>query len=147
MSLQASTGLRGALLSALKTSLDGGKLLIFSGSKPANADAAIGSATLLCTITDNDTGGGLTFDTGPSNGIIVKLPSQSWRGTNVASGVATFYRHVASGDDGISSASEPRLQGTVGVSGTDLNLTGGTTLTQGIVTPVDTYSIELPAGG
>lgn len=147
MSLQASTGTRNSMLGSMKTGLNAGLIKIFSGTKPATADAAIGSAVLLCTISLNGTGTGINFDTAAVSGVIVKAPAEVWNGTNVASGVAAFYRHVGPGDDGLLSSTEPRLQGNVGVSGSDLNLTAGTTLTSGIVTPVDSYSIELPAGG
>lgn len=149
MSLQASTGTRNAMLSGsgLKAGLNGGLIKIFAGTKPLTADAAIGSATLLVTISLGGTGSGINFDTAAVAGVLVKAPAETWNGTNAASGVAAFYRHVGPGDDALASSTEPRLQGNVGVSGSDLNLTAGTTLTSGIVTPVDSYSIELPAGG
>jgi hypothetical protein len=149
MSLQASTGLRNAMLSGvgLKDALDGGKILVYAGTKPASADAAIGAAVLLVTITIGGVGTGINFDTAAAGGAINKAPLETWKGTNVADGAAVFYRHVAAGDDGTLSASAMRLQGNVGSSGSDLNLTAGTGLTTGIETPVDSYSVELPAGG
>ena len=54
MTLRLSTALRNAILNggSVKDALQGGKILIYSGSQPATADTAP-SGTLLCTITDN----------------------------------------------------------------------------------------------
>lgn len=55
MTARISTGLRNFLAESgsLKDALQGGKILVYSGSQPTTADAAP-TGTLLCTFTDND---------------------------------------------------------------------------------------------
>ena len=55
MSYKTSTALRNGMLagSGLKEQLDAGFIKIYAGTVPATADDAIGSATLLCTISVN----------------------------------------------------------------------------------------------
>lgn len=145
MTIKASTGLRNALLAtgSLRGALDGGRINIYAGTPPASADDAIGAATLLCAITLNGTGTGINFDTAAVAGVLSKAPAEVWSGTNAASGSATFYRHVADGDDGAASTSAPRLQGLVGVAGSDMNLSS-TSLTSGAPQSIDYYAVALP---
>ena len=145
MAIKASTGLRNHMLGAgsLKSALDGGRINIYSGVAPATADAAIGGATLLCSITLNSTATGIDMDTAASAGVLSKAPGQVWSGVNVSSGIATWYRHVGPHDDGTSSISAPRLQGEVALSGSDLNISN-TSLTAGATQTIDFYSVALP---
>lgn len=146
MTLKASTGLRDGMLATapVKTQLAAGFINIYAGTAPATADDAIGAATLLSTISINSTGTGINFDAAASGGVLSKAPAEVWSGVNVASGEATFYRHVAVGDDGTLSATQPRIQGNVGVAGADLNLSS-TTLTSGATQTIDNYSVAMPA--
>jgi len=145
MAIKASTGLRNAVLASnpLRTALAGGQIRMYAGPVPASADEAIGAATLLSTITVNSTGTGINFDAAASGGVIQKAPGEVWSGVNVAGGGATFYRHVLPADDGSLSTTAPRLQGTIGVAGADLNLSS-TTLTAGATQTIDYYSVALP---
>lgn len=152
MALKASTGLRNKVLdtSPLRTVLNLGFIKIYSGPVPATADAALtGSNTLLCTLSVNNTGTGLTFDTAASSGIIAKNPSEVWSGTNGAGGTyvgtqtATFYRHVTASDDGTLSTTQPRLQGEIGLAGKELNLTS-VNLISGAPQALDYYVVALP---
>ncbi|MDX9716279.1 MAG: hypothetical protein RBT67_02795 [Thauera sp.] len=145
MGIKSSTGLRNGVLSvgSVKSQLDGGEIRIYSGTPPASADDAIGTATLLCTITNNSTGTGVTFDAAATNGVLVKTPAEVWSGVNVASGTASFYRLVTQADDGSLSTTLPRVQGDVGVAGAALNLSS-TTLTSGATQTVDYYSLAQP---
>lgn len=142
--MKLSTGLRNAMLSggSLKASLDGGEIRIYSGTVPADADASIGSATLLCTIKNG--GSGITFGAAAA-GVLPKASGETWSGTNAATGTASFFRHVLSADDGSSSSSAVRIQGTVAAAGADLNLTS-VSLTSGAPQTVDFYSVAMPAG-
>jgi UDP-N-acetylglucosamine enolpyruvyl transferase len=147
MALKISTGLRNKMLdnNSLKTTLAGGFLKLYSGTVPADADAAIsGGNTLLCTVSVNSTGTGLTFATSASNGTIVKNASEVWSGINAASGTATFYRHVTASDTGVLSTTEARIQGTIGLAGTDMVLSN-TTLASGATQTVDYYAVNMPA--
>lgn len=145
--MKASTGLRNALLAtgSLKSQLDGGKILIYSGPVPVTADAAIDAASnpLLATISNNSTATGLTLAADAANGSLSKNASEVWSGVNAASGVATFYRHVAAGDDGTLSTTQARLQGTVDLSGADMNLSA-TNLVTGATQTIDYYTVALP---
>ena len=124
MAIKNSTGLRNAMLAtgSAKAALDGGRINIYAGAAPATADDAVGGATLLCAITLNSTGTGILFDTAAVNGVLAKKPSETWSGSIVATGTATWYRHVAAADDGTLSTTAPRLQGTVALIGADLNI-------------------------
>lgn len=144
MAIKASTGLRNAVMAtgSVKETLDGGKIRIFAGAAPATADDAE-TGTLLCELSVNSTGTGLTFDGTPSNGTLVKNPAEVWSGVNVASGTATYYRFVAAGDTGAASSTQARIQGTVGLSGADMNLSS-IVLTAGAPQLLDFYSLTLP---
>ena len=146
MAISASTGLRNVMLAGTgaKAALDLGFIKLYSGAVPANADTAI-AGTLLCTISINGGGTGLTMDTAAVNGVLSKAPAAVWSGINAASGSASFYRHVGPTDTGAASTTEPRLQGLVGQVGSDMNLSAGVALTAGISTPLDSYLIALPA--
>ncbi len=146
MTIKTSTGLRNAMLDSesLKDALHLGTLKIYAGTVPANADAALGGATLLCTVSNASGGTGLTMEAAAVDGVLVKESSEVWSGVNAATGVATFYRFVAVGDDGTSSTTQARVQGTVGTAGADLNLSS-TSLVSAATQTVDFYSIALPS--
>lgn len=148
MALQTSTGLRDHLLDtgSIRNALDLGFLLIYAGTPPATADTAIdgGQHTLLCKITvDAVTDAGISFDTTSTSGSIPKAPGEVWRGINIDSGVATFYRHVGSADTGVLSTTEPRLQGSISTAGAEMNLSN-TTLTISSEQKIDYYLVNLP---
>lgn len=144
MAIKASTGLRNALMvtGSLKDTLDGGKIRIFGGTAPATADEAE-SGTLLVELTLNSEGTGLSFESTATNGTLVKDPAEVWSGTNVGTGTATYYRFVAAGDTGAASGTDARVQGTVGISGADMNLSN-INLVSGAPQLLDFYSLTLP---
>lgn len=145
MTIKASTGLRNHVLAAgsLANALAGGRINIYSGVAPGTADAAVGGATLLCSITLNSGATGIDMDTAAVNGVLSKAPAQVWSGVNAASGTAAWYRHVGPGDTGNSSTTAPRLQGDIAISGADLNISN-VSLTAGATQTVDFYSVALP---
>lgn len=124
--LKSSTALRNAVLTtgSYKAVLDGGFLNLYGGTIPADADAAIGGgATLLCPVTLADDGvTGLTFATPAVAGQLAKSPGETWSGTIDVSGSATFFRYVMAGDTGDVSTTAIRVQGTIGISGYDMNM-------------------------
>ena len=143
MAIKMSTGLRNQMLSgdSLKALFDAGsEIRIYSGAVPSSADNSIGAATLLCTIKNGASG--ITFDTAAANGILLKNPAEVWEGNNVATGTATFYRHVLAADDDAVSATAPRYQGTVGIVGADMNLTN-TSLVNGVVQGIDYHAVTI----
>jgi hypothetical protein len=146
MTLKVSTGLRNGLLAtgSLKSQLALGFIKIYAGAVPADADASIGAATLLTTISVNSTGTGISFDAAAAAGTLAKAPAEVWSGVNVAAGTASFYRHVAPADDGTASSTAPRLQGAVAVAGAEMNLSS-VALTNGATQTLDYYTVSLPS--
>ena len=132
MTIKVSTGLRTSMLNktgeSLGASLDDGQIDIYAGAVPADADASIGAATLLVTISDNSqaivAGTGLNFDT-------------------AATGVASFYRFVQQADGGASSTTDKRIQGTISTVGADLNLSSTSLVIAGTQS-IDAFSITMP---
>lgn len=108
-----STGLAGALEAG------GMELRIYAGTLPADADAAIGSATLLVTIKNGASA--LTWDN-PVGGVVTKPSGETWSGTAVATGSATFGRFVEAADTGAASTTAVRIQGDVATIGAFINL-------------------------
>lgn len=144
MTIKTSTGLRNAMLASgsAKAALDGGKINIYAGAAPATADDAVGGATLLCAITLNSTGTGILFDTAAVNGVLAKKPSETWSGSIVATGTATWYRHVAAADDGTLSTTAPRIQGTIALIGADMNIDPA--FVSGQTKVIEHYVLALP---
>jgi hypothetical protein len=149
MALQLSTGLRNKLLDTnpLRTIFNLGFLNIYSnsGALPATADAALvgGTHVLLCGISNNNTGTGLTLAASASGGAITKNLAETWSHAAANSGTAAFYRFVAAGDTGVLSTTEPRIQGICALAGGELDLNTLTFVTTTIYT-VDNWSISLP---
>ena len=107
--LKYSNGTRNAQQQGLITYAGTGSIIrLYDGSQPANANTAIVAQTLLVELT---IAGGFGTD---SNGTITLGAVTS--GTAVASGTASFFRIVKS--DGTTVV----MDGSVGTSGSDLNL-------------------------
>lgn len=107
------------------------------------------SGTGTHTLTD-DAVANVTQDTirfgAPSAGAISK-DAAVWSGVAVATGTAGYFRIVNSADDGSLDSVNldyPRLQGSVGVSGTEMTLSN-TTITSGATQTIDTATITMPA--
>jgi hypothetical protein len=107
--LKYSNGTRDAQQQGLITYAGTGSIIrLYDGTQPTNANTAISTQTLLVSLTIV---GGFGTD---SNGTITLGAVTS--GTAVASGTATFFRIVKS--DGTTVV----MDGSVGTSGSDLNL-------------------------
>ena len=146
MTIRSSTGLRNAMLAtgSFKEVMDAGsEIRVYAGTVPADADAAIGGATLLLTIRKDGTDP-ITMDAAASAGVLVKNPAETWEGNCVATGTPTFYRHVLTGDTGAASTTAPRQQGSCGPAGSDMFLTNSG-LTNGAPQGLDYYEVALPA--
>lgn len=143
MAYKLSTGLRNAMLdgSSFREALALGFVKLYNGTPPATADAAA-TGTVLCIVSNNNTGTGLSLDPA-SAGTINKATSQAWNGVVVAGGTATYFRYVENTDDGTASSTQKRLQGTCGNSGADMNMTN-VNLTVGAIQTVDAASFTLP---
>jgi hypothetical protein len=118
-----STGLRDNMLdtSSFKSQMDGGKLHIYSGTPPATADAALSGNTLLCTLSEDGGGTGLTFDAA-ADGAIPKAAAEVWKGVIVATGTSSFFRFTSAADGtaGTLSTTYPRVQGTISTINADM---------------------------
>lgn len=116
---------------ALRTSLNTGWLRIYSGTPPANADAALSGNTLLAELRFNATSAPAAV-----NGLLT-FNAITADASNNASGTATFFRAFRS--DGTTL----EFQGTVGTGGEALNL-ASTTITAGLSTSVTAFSYQVP---
>lgn len=129
-------------------------LSIYSGTAPTTADSPLGTLstnTELCRYYSDGTAKGLTFES-TTVGVIAKPAFQTWSGTSLASGTATFFRFWTYGDNGSANTitesvayNLPRIQGSVATSGADLNLTT-TTITVGAVQTINAFSFTLQQG-
>ena len=137
MAFHISTGLAESIIggSSIKDTMDLGFIDIYSGTVPADADASIGTATLLCRVSLNSTATGLTLL--QDGRLLRKPPADVWSGTNAATGTATFYRQVLTGDTGDLSTTDARIQGEVGLTNysemtlTDTSFVSGSTFSLG----------------
>ena len=147
MALQLSTAARNFLLVTgdLTALLSGGVIRIYAGAVPANADAAVTGNTLLCVISNNSAGTGITMSTTAASGVLSKSASEVWSGSVLVNGTATFYRFSPISDAGDldSTAAIPRLQGSVGTLGADLGFSSAL-FTIGNTKAVDVYDLAQP---
>jgi hypothetical protein len=141
--LRLSTGFRNGLLGASGVCdlLNGGKINIYSGGQPASADYAE-TGVLLATITTGASGSGLVLGTAAA-GVISKSAS-TWSGTCAVAGIAGWARFYGTAGTTGSSATEVRLDGNVGISGSDFVL-ANTSLTLGATQTIDTFTLTAPA--
>jgi hypothetical protein len=150
MTLRLSTGLRSNLAGAagFGATFAGGVIEIYTGTQPATADAAV-TGTLLGTVTLNSgafTPGaatnGLTFDAAAAGSI---AKSGAWSFAGIAAGTAGWFRLKANAvDAGALSTTLPRLDGSVAVSGADLNLSN-IAIAVGAPNTIDTFVWTQPA--
>lgn len=147
MSFQVSTGLRNHMLvtGSTKAALDSGFIKIYAGTIPTTADDAInlGVSPILCTISVNSTGTGITLAATATAGVVTKNSGEVWSGVNAASGTATFYRHVSATDTAISSTTEKRVQGLIALLGQEFDISNPV-LTSGATQTIDYYALTLP---
>lgn len=145
MTVKSSTGLRNHVLAvgSVKNALDGCLIKLYGGTAPADADAAA-SGTLLATISVNNTGTPVTFNSSADAGVLAKNSGEVWAGAVSASGTCTHYRIVKPSDTGASSTTDIRAQGTVGLIGADLNVSNNV-LVASAIQNIDYFVVALPA--
>lgn len=125
MALAYSTTLRNAMLDAITTAAGGSALLrIYDGTRPATGGSA---TTLLAELTCN-----ATFAPSAASGVLT-LNSITQDSSANATGTATWFRIVTSGATFV-------LDGNVGTSGSDLNLTT-TSIVSGQPVSVTSFTI------
>ena len=134
---------------SLKDVFQDGELRIYSGSQPSSPDAAV-SGTLLLEISESAAAwaagafaNGLEFGDAAS-GAISKAAAEIWQDAGIAAGTAGWFRFIANpADAGAASTTLPRIDGSVGTSGADLNMSS-TTITVGATYTIDTFTLTLP---
>lgn len=143
-----SDGLRNKILDGgsgggFKGALNLGFIAIMTGSQPTSANSAA-TGTLLGTVSVNGGGTGLTFDAAVG-GVLAKAAAETWRFTGLTEGTAGWFRFYAPGDTITnSSTTAARLDGAIGTSGAEINLTNLAIVT-GQVNTVDAFTITQPA--
>lgn len=132
MTISKATALKNAELDAITTFIGNAALLrIYSGTPPANANAALSGNTLLAELTCAS-----PFAAGAASGVLTASAITQDASAD-ATGTATFFRVYKS--DGTTVA----YQGTVGTSGADLNLNTTSIASGG---PVSVSSLTITAG-
>ncbi len=151
--LVGEAGLAGTVLAvaqggSLKDVMMDGAIHVYSGAQPSSPDDAV-TGTLLLTVTlasgswaHGAFANGLEFEDDPTDGEIEK--TGTWSGVGLVAGVAAWFRFVANpADAGASSTTLARIDGSVGVSGADLNMPN-TTIIVGNTYTIDTFKLTLP---
>jgi len=130
MAISLAAARKNEMLDAIADNCNSGKLRIYSGSVPANADASLGGATLLAELTMNATAfGAASGGTITANAITADTSADN-------TGTASFFRIFQS--DGTTVV----YQGTVGTSGADLNL-NSITINAGVQVQVTSLTLSL----
>ena len=150
MSVRLSTKLRDNLAgtTGFAATFANGIIEIYSGAQPATADSAV-TGTLLGTVTLNSgafTPGvatnGLTF-AAASGGSVSK--SGVWSFNGVAVGTAGWFRLKGNATDaGGISTTLPRMDGSIAVSGADMNLSN-ISIAIGAPNTIDSFTWTQPA--
>lgn len=130
MAISLAVARKNAMLDTLAARCNSGKLRIYSGTPPATADTALSGNTLLAELTMN-----ATAFPGASSGTITANAITADSSAD-ATGTATFFRIFES--DGTTVV----YQGTVGTSGSDLNL-NSTSINAGVQVQVTSLALSL----
>ena len=126
--LQYSTALQNAQQNAITTTVGASCLInIYDGSQPAGPDTALGAQVLLAQLTGN-----ATFAPSASGGILTLNSITSDSSAN-ATGTASWFRMTTSGGTA-------HIDGTVGTSGCDLNLSS-TSITAGQTVAISPWTL------
>jgi len=145
-----NTVLAAAKGGCLKDIFKNGVLYIYSGSQPATADAAA-SGTQLVKITESSgawvagaEANGLEFDD-ESAGTLVKCADETWSGAGLDTGTAGWFRLCGNPADtpGLLSTTLPRIDGSIGTSGANLNMSSTSIVALATYT-IDTFTFTLP---
>jgi hypothetical protein len=128
-----------------------GVLDIYSGSQPASADDVETGTKLLSitvsagAVTPGTATNGLDFDD-PVAGVISKAAAESWQDAGLASATAGWFRFY---DNAYQTGADAtyykiRFDGSVGLTGSDLNLSD-VAIVLGATTTIDTFQFTFPA--
>lgn len=127
-----------AALDALCALANGGKLRIYDGAQPTDANTAVGAQHLLAEFTMNATAFGASACSGSAPSRVATATANAIANvTATATYTAAWFRLLKS--DGTTVL----FDGTVGTSGCDLNLTD-ITLTSGETCSVTSFTVSCP---
>ena len=124
-----------SMLTTMKAKPNGGSLIIYSGTEPSNPDTAISGNTALATYTISATACGSNSTSGSFKVCTVSFSNGTV--TASASGTATWFRILES--DGTTAD----FDGTVGTSGSDINL-NSTSITSGGNVTLSSFQLKMP---
>ncbi len=152
MTIRLSTGFRDKMLgdNPFRTIFENGVIYVYSGVQPTSADNAV-QGTKLGEITQD--GGDFTFGSAtngllfdaPSNGEIVKDPSQVWQMVAEADGTVGWGRLMGNAIDNLAgSQTLPRVDFSIGGSSADLSL-NNTSVSSGATVTIDNFRYRIPA--
>jgi hypothetical protein len=142
-----STNFKNSLLdSGMDSLFNSGQLVLMSGTKPADADAALTAADVIAVIS-------LPADAFAAAGSGEKAKSGTWETTDangaklqaVSPSTATWFRLRTTSDDNLQGTTYPRVDGNIGVTNSTSDLELNTTtiyLHDRIV--IDTFKISIP---
>ena len=129
MAIKQTTAVRNAQLDALNTQTGtSAKLRIYNGTRPANANTAITSQTMLVELTCNAT----AFAAAASGGVLTANAISN--GTAAATGTASWFRLWQS------NGTTPIMDGDVSTAGADLNL-NNTSIATGQTVSVSSFTV------
>ena len=129
MAIKQTTAVRNAQLDALNTQIGtSAKLRIYNGSRPANANTAITSQTMLVELTCNAT----AFAAAASGGVLTANAISN--GTAAATGTASWFRLWQS------NGTTAIMDGDVSTAGADLNL-NNTSIATGQTVSVSSFTV------
>lgn len=135
---------------SLKDTMRNGRLVLYTGSQPATADDAVTSPLVTITESSGDfTAGeednGLEFGDA-DDGELSKASGETWSGEATATGTAGWFRFYGNATDAgaeDTAGTLPRIDGSVGTSGADLNMSS-TSITSGATYTIDSFKLTLP---
>lgn len=138
MAMKLSNQAADAMLSAIGTLCNGGKLIIYSGTEPATANTALSGNTVLAQLTLNATAFGAPDASGADRFITANAITADSDAD--ASGTATFFRIF---DSSGTLVTDVVYQGTAGTSGQQLNL-NNTSIIAGYEVSISSLTITMP---
>lgn len=146
MALRIATGARNGLVGTMgvKEMFEGGTIDIYSGGQPSSADLAETGVKLVTISKASGTAAtdGVTMGTAGSG----SMPKSAdvWSGVILTGGVAGYFRLYDVNKTTGSNGTARRIDGNVGVSGSDM-VVPSTTLSAGATFTIDEFTLTQPA--
>lgn len=148
MAFRFSTGFKNAILDNKSVSdfinehADGFELVLYAGTAPETPDAAATGTKLVAYVgTDTATNAHLDMAAAAADGVLTKSTSQAWKGTAIATDDAGYFRLQTKTDGEGASTTLPRIQGVVGTTGADFNMSS-VAITSGVEYECDYFAIS-----